>query len=123
MASGDGHSLRVNISVVDGLVVLSLFGEVDIASVPILQEHFQRQFAEGSQRMIVDLEGLDYLDSTGLGCVTAARRQAREAGGDLLLVCTRQRVLRLFNITGLDQVFVICRSVAEATARLQGNEP
>ena len=93
-------------------------GEVDISTVETLRDQLNGLLDEGSDRLVVDLGQLDYLDSTGLGCVTAARKKAQDLGGDLVLVCTRPRILRLFTITGLDSVFTICGSVAEATAKL-----
>lgn len=118
MGAQHTEPLQVEVESVDSVVVLRLVGEVDIASVAILQEPLHRLLGEGQVRLVVVLEELSYLDSTGLGCVTAARRAARDAGGDLVLVCTRPRVLRLFTITGLDKVFRIVDTVEEAVALL-----
>ncbi|MCC7493374.1 MAG: STAS domain-containing protein [Fimbriimonadaceae bacterium] len=121
MATDSSQPLRVEVEAVDGVRIVRPSGEVDIASVVVLQEALNRLLDDGATRLVVNLEGLDYLDSTGIGCVTAARRRARDLGGDVVLVCTRERVLRLFKITGLDQVFSICASGTEALAKLKGN--
>ena len=52
---------------------------------------------------MLDLEGVDFLDSTGLGTIVSALKRARTHGGDLRLVCTEARITRLFEITGLDK--------------------
>ncbi len=116
--ANSSQPLSVDVAMVDGLPVVSPVGEVDIASVAVLRDVLDQQLDGGATRLVVNLEGLDYLDSTGLGCVTAARRKARDLGGDLVLVCTRERILRLFTITGLDQVFTICAQPADALQQL-----
>lgn len=118
MAGESTQPLRVETARQEAYSVVVPIGEVDIASVPLLEETLSTRLDAGELRLIVDLEQLDYLDSTGLGCVTAARRRAKDLGGDLVLVCTRDRLLRLFTITGLDNVFTICASRAEAAAKL-----
>ena len=112
--------LRVEVSTVGAFPCLRPLGEVDIASVAALQEALSVPLDSGQTRRIMDFGGLSYLDSTGLGCITAARRRARDAGGDLVLVCTQSRILRLLSITGLDQVFTICKTTAAAEATLAG---
>lgn len=123
MASHNAQPLKVTTETVGEVTVVIPVGEVDIASVKALQDVLREALDSGRRLLVVDLEGLDYLDSTGLGCVTASRREAREAGGDLVLVCTRPRVLRLFTITGLDQLFTVYRQRHEAVAKLAGDAP
>jgi anti-sigma B factor antagonist len=67
---------------------------------------------------VVDLTDVGFLDSTGLGALVAARTTASEHGASLPLVCTHQRILKLFTITGLDGVFRIHSSVSEALDEL-----
>jgi len=119
MPADGAQSLRLEESEQDGYPVLTPAGEVDIATVETLRDRLNGWLDAGRLRLVVDLGQLDYLDSTGLGCVTAARKRAQDLGGDLVLVCTRPRIMRLFTITGLDAVFTICGSVAEAAAKLR----
>jgi anti-sigma B factor antagonist len=118
MAADSSQPLRVELAQVGGFPCLKPLGEVDIASVSTLQEALGRELDAGHTRLIVNLQELAYLDSTGLGCIAAARRRARDAGGDLVLACAQPRILRLLSITGLDQVFTVCRHEAEAAAAL-----
>jgi anti-sigma B factor antagonist len=101
---------------VDGIPVLSVKGEVDVYSAPTLSENLNQLLDEGSTTVVVDLTEVAFLDSTGLGALIAARSAADKAGGGLSVVCTQDRVLKLFTITGLDGVFAIFPSVDEAVA-------
>jgi anti-sigma B factor antagonist len=63
----------------------------------------------------VSLEQVGFLDSSGLSALVTTRKRMQEAGGELVLVCRRESVLRVFTVTGLDRVFPINGTVAEAT--------
>jgi len=66
--------------------------------------------------IIVDLTGLEFIDSSGLAALARVREQARHAGGDLLLAAPQQQVLRLLTLTRLTDVFSIHASVDEAAS-------
>jgi anti-sigma B factor antagonist len=87
----------------DGFAVLSVRGEVDVYTAPRFRERLIELVSEGKHKIIVDLEGVDFLDSTGLGTIISALKRARTHGGDMRLVCTQPRIKRLFEITGLDK--------------------
>ena len=65
--------------------------------------------------MVIDLDGVDFLDSTGLGVLVGGLKRVRSYDGDLTLVCTSPRILKVFELTRLTQVFKISASVDEAT--------
>ena len=113
--------MQVELSVtqqsVGGLPVLGVRGEVDVYSAPGLKSRISEMLPESSL-ILVDLSEVAFLDSTGLGALVAARTSAIEAGGNLPLVCDRERILKLFTITGLDQVFQIFQTVDAAVAEL-----
>jgi anti-sigma B factor antagonist len=100
--------------------VVSVFGEVDVYAAPALREGLTELLQDGSS-VVVDLTEVGFLDSTGLGALVAARTSAADQGASLPLVCTHQRILKLFTITGLDGVFKIYDTVDAALAGL--NEP
>jgi anti-sigma B factor antagonist len=95
--------------------VLAVKGEIDVYSAPRLRERLVELVSEGHRQIIVDLEGVDFLDSTGLGVLVGGLKRLRTNGGDLSLVCTQPRILKVFEITGLTTVFSIATSVDEAT--------
>jgi anti-sigma B factor antagonist len=103
---------------VAGHTVLSVRGEVDMYSAPTLRDRLADLIDSGHHTVIVDLSEVGFLDSTGLGTLVAARTSATESGGALPVVCDQERVLKLFRITGLDSVFDLHASVADAVHAL-----
>ena len=100
----------------DGFAVLAVSGEVDVATVPRLREQLHGLVAQGSNQIIVDLDSVDFLDSTGLGVLVGALKRVRSNDGDLHLVCTQARIRKVFEVTGLTKVFQLFDSVDEAVA-------
>jgi len=96
--------------------VLAVSGEVDVYTAPALRDRIADLLDGGQQQLIIDLGGVEFLDSTGLGVLVAGLNRARDVGGSLSLVCPQERVLKLFRITGLDEVFTVHPTVDEALA-------
>ena len=94
--------------------VVSVSGELDVATAGLLGEELDRTAERSARRVIVDLVGLTFLDSVALGVLTAGARRLRRDGGVCVVVSQDPRILRVFEITGLDRVFRIERSLAEA---------
>jgi anti-sigma B factor antagonist len=115
--------MRVDITVsrttAGDVPIVAVNGEVDVYSAPALKDKITELLESGQTTLIVDLGGVAFLDSTGLGALVEARSATGEAGGALPLVCSQERILKLFTITGLDGVFTIHSSVSEAVAGLQ----
>ena len=108
--------LGLDVSERNGYAVLAVSGEVDVATVPRLREQLHGLVAQGSNRIIVNLDGVDFLDSTGLGVLVGALKRVRSNEGDLYLVCTQPRIRKVFEVTGLTKVFSIHDSVDQAVA-------
>ena len=96
--------------------VLEVGGEIDVYTAPKLREQFAQLVEDGRYGIVVDLEKVAFLDSTGLGVLVGGLPQVRSHDGWLRLVCTQERILKIFRITGLDKVFPIHDSVAAALA-------
>jgi len=99
-----------------GISVLAVRGEVDVYTAPRLREKLVELVSKGQHNIVVDLEAVDFLDSTGLGVLVGGLKRLRSHDGDLSLVCTQQRILKVFEITGLTKVFTIHESVDAAVA-------
>ncbi|HEX3948143.1 MAG TPA: STAS domain-containing protein [Acidimicrobiales bacterium] len=97
-----------------GLPVVSVTGEIDVATAPQLRDRLQSRVAAGSSTVAVNLLDVTFLDSTALGVLVGALKRCREAGGDLRLVIAEPRILKVFEITGLTEVFSIYGTVDEA---------
>ncbi len=102
-------------------MVLAIRGEVDIYTAPRLRESLVDLVNEGVRRIVVDLEGVDFLDSTGIGVLVGGLKRVRTHEGELALVCTQGRILKVFEITGLSTIFAIFDSVDTAVAALASN--
>lgn len=98
----------------EGTAVIKLVGELDVYTSPQLKEEIVRLTRQGTGRLVMDLNEVEYLDSTGLGVLLGAARRASERDGSLTLVCDNSRIRRIFELTGLGKVFRICASEAEA---------
>ena len=97
-------------------VVVGVRGEVDIATAPKLREKLVELASRGAKQVIVDLDGVEFLDSTGLGVLIGGMKRLRGLDGDLTLVCTQPRILKVFEITGLNRAFIIHETVGAAVA-------
>jgi anti-sigma B factor antagonist len=99
-------------------VVLTLGGELDLATVPLLQEQLNRA-VRGRGAVVIDLSGLRFIDSSGLRMLARTELQLRASGGQLVLVRGPRAVRRVFELTGLDRYFAWCDSPSAAlrTAR------
>jgi anti-sigma B factor antagonist len=108
--------LEMNSSANGDWMVLSVAGEVDLNTAPQLKERINGLISQGNSNLVVDLESVDFMDSTGLSALVSGLMRTSEAGGGMAVVCTRPQVLRLLALTGLDQVLKVHGSVAEAVA-------
>lgn len=97
-------NLEVNLTEENKESVLSLSGEIDAYTAPQLKESFKSLLELSGQTIIVDMEKVTYMDSTGLGVFISVLKTAKEKGSRLKLVNIQDRVYRLFQITGLDEI-------------------
>ncbi len=100
----------------DGIEVVNVEGEIDIYTAARLRELLIDLAATNNYQLIVNLEKVGFLDSTGLGVLVGGLKRVRAHNGSLDLVCTQQRILKIFKITGLTKVFGIYQGVDQAIA-------
>lgn len=108
------QSFDLSVQERDGLPVVFVEGEIDVATAPPLRERLQEQVAAGHATVVVDLTAVSFLDSTALGVLVGALKRSRQAGGSLPLVINEPRILKVFEITGLTEVFPIHPTLDEA---------
>ena len=101
---------------VDGTTVVAVGGEIDVYTAPKLRDRITDLVAEGVYDIVIDLEAVEFLDSTGLGVLVGGLKKVRPHEGSLRLVCTQERLLKIFKITGLGKVFSIHESPEAALA-------
>lgn len=98
----------------DNIAVVKVVGEVDVASVESLDSELKAVAAAGSHHIIVDLSAVDFIDSTGLGVIVKALKEARDNQGWLRVVAQSDRVTKIFSITGLDSEVGLSQSIQQA---------
>jgi anti-sigma B factor antagonist len=109
---------RVDLSIrdYDGQVVVELRGELDIADAASVATVLTGVVAR-RPKVIVDLAGLEFIDSSGLAALARARKRARDAGGEVVLAGPQRQVARVLALTRLIDVFSVHASVDEAAGR------
>lgn len=107
-------NLSLNTRTDGSFEVIEVGGEVDVYTAPKLRETIIEAVEGGHTLLIVDVENVDFLDSTGLGVLVGALKRVRAEGGSLDIVCTHERLLKIFEITGLHKVFGLHDSVEAA---------
>jgi anti-sigma B factor antagonist len=108
--------LSLSARAAEDYLVLDVAGEIDVYTAPQLRERLIALVEGGARHVIVNLDRVEFLDSTGLGVLVGALKRLRGVGGELYLVCDQERLLKIFRITGLDRVFSMYASVEAATA-------
>jgi anti-sigma B factor antagonist len=94
--------------------VLTLRGEIDVYTAPRLRQAIVDLVESGERRIVVDMEKVDFLDSTGLGVLVGALKRVKTNEGSLSIVVTQDKLLKIFEITGLNRVFAMSPTVDQA---------
>lgn len=100
----------------DGFVICRPVGELDAFTV----SQFRQSLAElaSSKRLVIDMSGIPFVDSAGLGALIGGIRRTRELGGDVAVACDRPTLVRLLRTTGFDRIVSVTETVEEAMAAL-----
>lgn len=106
--------LSLDMRTVADRTVLEVGGEIDVYTAPRLRERLLELVTAGTRHIVVDMERVEFLDSTGLGVLVGGLKRIRAQDGSLVLVCGQERILKIFRITGLERVFDIHPSVTAA---------
>jgi anti-sigma B factor antagonist len=93
---------------------VALAGEIDVYTSPRLKQELLDLIDGGCVDIVIDLDALSFIDSSGLGVLVSGLRRAKEHGGTLRLICTNESILKIFRITGLDKVFPLFATIEEA---------
>jgi anti-anti-sigma factor len=87
--------------------VVKLVGDIDPYNSPRLAQHLDQLIRQGQTTIVLALEDLHFIDSSGLGVIVRAARQARDAGGELTLRQPTASIRKILEITGLDHILLI----------------
>ena len=108
-----GEALTIEARQERGYPVVTVAGEIDIATAIRLRERLSELAASG-RPLVADLDQVRFIDSAGLAALVGAANRAAAHGGSLHVVCARPKVRQLFRLTGLDRRLPPARTVDEA---------
>ena len=114
------QKIDIDVSEQGDYKVLRPEGDLDVYTVGSLRDSLGSIVNEDAPRVVVDLDSVPFMDSSGLGALMGGVRRLREAGGDLAIACTREQHLKLFTITGFGEGVSIAPTVEEAAQGFQG---
>lgn len=97
-----------------GRTVVELTGELDLFTAPLLRDVLMGLTSDGKHFLAVEMSGLAFLDSSGLGVLIGAAKRANAGGGGLCLAGARDNVLKVLRITGLMRVMPALPTLEEA---------
>jgi len=103
-----------------GTHVLDVRGEIHLSTAPRFAQCLQEMLDRGNTRIVLDLSGVEFIDSTGLSVLLTGLRRVTQLQGRMAIVCANPTVLRLFQITSLDETFDIFRERSAAFAHVAG---
>jgi anti-anti-sigma factor len=114
--------LRFETTLTGGTALVTLAGELDLSGAAILEEELARLAEEDAGTVVIDLRGLDFMDSSGLRLVVMTDSRVRDAGRRLLLVPGAEPVQRVFEITRMNEKLTFVDDPADVNHR-EGPDP
>lgn len=105
-----GERIEVKLTTVDDVTIVAPRGEIDLSCAPALRNHIGIAQARKPRKLIIDLTGVPYMDSSGVATLLEAMQACRRAGGKFILCSLQDRVRSIIEITRLDTVFTIVKS-------------
>jgi anti-sigma B factor antagonist len=111
---GETVDLALETREADGRTIVAVGGEIDVYTAPRLRDCISDLVADGHYDMLIDMEKVEFLDSTGLGVLVGGLKKVRAREGSFELICNEDRLLKIFKITGLAKVFTIHANVEDA---------
>jgi len=103
----------------DAGACFALEGELDAFTGPELREELGQALEAGVCRLLVDVSGVEYMDSVGLGILVGMAKRAVEAGGGLAVISPRDNVRRVFEVSGTRELLNVVDSLQDAQSRLR----
>ena len=98
-----------------GISVIAMTGRLVFGrEVDQLETLVHESLKQGRTKLVFDLSGLDYADSSGIGAIVSCLTEIKKSGGELRVACLNSRIQRLFKISGVDQILAVFPTVAEA---------
>ncbi|MEO0812110.1 MAG: STAS domain-containing protein [Myxococcota bacterium] len=104
--------MQINVKEEENHTVVEMFGALDAAASREAREVFTSLLEQGKKEFVIDLTGVDFIDSSGLGALVGFFKKVRIGEGDVKLAGLRQPIMKIFELTHLDRVFTMIPSAA-----------
>ncbi|HET6386766.1 MAG TPA: STAS domain-containing protein [Armatimonadota bacterium] len=111
--------LTAQVKEVSGVPIIGLSGEMDVHTSAQLRDAVLALLDKGAQKIVVNLDNVEYVDSTGLGTMVGVLKRMTEQNSKLCLVSSNPLINKVFDITGLTRIFTIKPTDAEAIASFE----
>jgi len=108
------NDLQIDVQRSEAALVVVPRGEIDLSRSPVLRSELTRLVGEAPGKVIIDLSGVSYMDSSGVATLVESLQQCRAADVTLILCSLQERVRSIFEIARLDMVFTITDTLDEA---------
>jgi anti-sigma B factor antagonist len=106
--------MEIQVSEHGNVQVLACIGRMDAQVSGLLKDRMLELLEKGATQLVLDLEGLEFLDSSGLGAIVSCLRRVKEKKGEIKLAGLREEVRSIFEITRVSRLFHICETVPAA---------
>ena len=106
--------MKIEVTKENDIAIVAVEGEIDVETSPQLRERFDELLAQGEHNFVIDLTGVDFIDSSGLAAFVRLFKRVRIGEGDVKLCGLRPEILKIFELTRLNRVFDIFDTRAEA---------
>lgn len=114
-------NLTINTRRLGDVVVVAPVGEVDLATSPQLRSELEDSLVDDLARFVIDLRGVEFIDSTGIGELVGCLRRCRAAEVPLALVVPDGPITKILHVTGMDSVFDVFPDDDSAIAGVVGD--
>ena len=98
----------------EGIVIFRLTGKLNMVYAPALRQEIAEQTSAGHNKIVIDMSGVDFMDSSGLGALINGLKGARQGGGDLRIAAPVEQVKLVLKLTNLDRVIKTYSSAEKA---------
>lgn len=105
-------------------LIVMMSGELDLSSAGVFRDKVDEELTKtGAPNLLLNLEGLEFVDSTGLGAILGRHRQITQGGGKMILTSVRPKVQSMVEMAGLSSVLVTARTEEEALRTIGCPQP
>lgn len=118
----ENDQLTTSSEIVQGIPILNVVGDIDIYTAPRFKEGITELISQGYTNILIDMAGVDFMDSSGFGTLLSATKPLRPVGGSLSLCGCNEAINRMLEITRLNTLFRVFKNREEALQRLLSSD-